>query len=139
VDPRVLRAGGCEGRVLAANIVTAKLHTGDEDAAAPFAGSILFVEAAHIRLAELDHMLQRLLLIGVFDVLAGLVMGVPVQVLQSNHSLELEEIMERAFGRSAFPVLLDAFCGSGYPSLSLKIGAPAVLSVSDAGSQLEWV
>lgn len=136
VRPHVLRHGRGVGRVVACSAGAALLDPkGMLEAPG---GTILFLEAAHMRLIEVDHVLQFLRVRGVFERLTGLVLGVPVQLVPSRMALSYEAIVERAIDGTDFPVVADAFCGSGYPAPLLRLGREAALATSSHEAELVW-
>jgi hypothetical protein len=133
--PTVLRPGRAVGRVIAGNLTAAAWWAGSP--AWP-SGGILFLEACELRLIHVDRLLQRLRLLGVLASLDALLIGVPIGLVESVRALSLPDIVARATDGTSYPIALDAFAGSAWPSPRLRIGGTAEVVVDSGGIGIAW-
>jgi hypothetical protein len=135
ISPTVLRSGRAAGRVIAGNLAAVALLAGSDDWPR---GGILLVEACELRLIHVDRLLQRLRIAGVLPSLDALLIGAPLRLVRSARALSVVDIVSRAVEGTSYPVAVDAFLGSGFPSPLLRLGARAEVSVDASGIELSW-
>jgi len=98
-----------------------------------FDGAILFLEEYNAPTINVWHDLQILRLAGVFDRIAGLVIG-PVGVVEvADYAPQsYREVVLDVVGERDIPILANVNCGHADPNLPLPLGIRAAL---DAGSR----
>jgi muramoyltetrapeptide carboxypeptidase len=96
-------------------------------------GAILFLEDVGERPYRLDRLLTHLALAGVFDRVAGVVVGDLIGCEEPSDSRIASpsalEVMRERLGRLRVPVALGARFGHGERNLALPYGVPALLDV----------
>jgi hypothetical protein len=131
VRPRTLHAGEAHGPLLAGNLLPMSFaleRWGDV-----LDGAILAVEIAGAQVRMIDRYMQRLALIGAFDRIGALLVSVPFDLVQEDPSLDLDQVILRAVGRSSCIVVADAFVGCGVPATYLKLTAATTVCADPAG------
>lgn len=119
-----LGEGSAEGTILGGNLstLTTLLGTPYEP---DWRGAILFWEEEEEKTWTIDRMLTHLQNAGVFEKLAGMVIGQVTGTDEVWHgtAAPLEEMLERRLGDAPFPVVrLDVFGHQGNPNVCLPIG-----------------
>jgi hypothetical protein len=132
VTARTLRTGAAHGPLLAGSLLPVSFAIGRW--ADHLDGAILAVEIAGAQIRMIDRYMQRLALLGVFERIGALLVGVPFNLAPERPSLDLDEIVLRAIGSSRCAVLADAFVGSGLPGTFLALGAAATVHAWNGGS-----
>lgn len=133
--PTIVRPGRAVGRVIAGNL-TAVAWLAGSPAWAP--AGILFLEVCELRLVHVDRLLQRLRMLGVLASLDALLIGAPIRLVESVRALSLADIVARALDGTSYPVALNAFVGSGWPSPFLRIGATAEVALESEEISVTW-
>ncbi|MCL6442357.1 MAG: LD-carboxypeptidase [Alicyclobacillus sp.] len=125
---RWVRPGQGQGRLLGGNLSAMRTIAGTKFWPS-FRSAILFVEEVYMGspiLKDIDDSLTHLKLLGVFDEIAGLVVG-----KINNQSVEEEQALERLVVEHTkeyrFPVLMGVDIGHTDPQLILPIGIHATL------------
>lgn len=92
-------------------------------------GKILFLEDIGEKTYRVDGMLTQLRNAGKLDQCAGIVLGAWTDCVPEypEKTLELREIFDELIAPAGKPVLMGLACGHCIPTLSLPLGAPAVL------------
>lgn len=95
-------------------------------------GAVLFVEEIDCEFHDVDASLTHLRLAGVFDRIAGLVVGACVDVRERywESSESLTEVVARACAGYSFPVLSGVDLGHTRDKATVPLGAPARLSTA---------
>ena len=131
---RTLAGGRAEGRLCGGNLslLAASLGTPWE---IDTTGKLLFLEDIGEKTYRVDSMLTQLRNAGKFDACAGVILGAWTDCVPEypEKTLLLPEIFAELIVPAGKPVLMDVACGHVLPSLSLPLGAPAVLD-ADAGT-----
>lgn len=131
------KAPRCEGKLISGNLSTFMLLAGT-----PYfpdcAGAILMLEydvCEDFGLASVQRMLRQLRQTGVFDRIAGLVLGVlPAKThLEEQDEWNLRDILDEVTAGYQFPVIFDAPFGHVYPSWILINGTRLGISVTPNG------
>lgn len=136
LETDVIRPGTARGRVIAANLGCMFPSPELGGRLRPFEGALLFVEVGHHRMLDVDHILQRLRLIGVLGVIGGLFIAHPVELFESTRGLSLHDVVARATQGCGYPVSVDGFVGTGFPTPLLQIGGRAEVSADGQGVRI---
>ncbi len=95
-------------------------------------GAILFIEDIHENIANIDRMVGQLRLLGVFDQIAGLILG---DFSECNNdgdpSFLIDEYIRDEFKDLKIPVLYKVKVGHCYPTGSFPMGAHCILNAND--------
>lgn len=89
-----------------------------------FDGKILFLEDIHEHVANVDRMIGQLGHLGVFERIAGLILGDFSESGNSyDPSYDINAYIRDEFSRKKFPVMYGVKAGHCYPTASLPMGA----------------
>lgn len=89
-----------------------------------FDGKLLFLEDIHERVANVDRMIGQLRHLGVFERIAGLILGDFSESENSyDPSYDMDAYIRDEFGGEKFPVLYGLRAGHCHPTGSLPMGA----------------
>jgi hypothetical protein len=138
IRPRTLRHGKACGLIIAGSLLPLSLALGRWPSSL-LRDAILAIEIAGAQLRMIDRFLQRLALLGIFDLIGALLIGVPFDLVPETPSLELDEIVDRAVGNSSCVAVLDAFVGSGLPCMFLRAAAPAAVHATATSFALDSI
>lgn len=117
---RSLRSGVAGGQVVVANLETLVAAAGtayfpDVD------GTILFVEELNARYAFEERALRQLERMGVFEAIAGLVVGKPEFSSSQDAPFDYDELILEVVGPSgSFPIVTNFDCGHTHPMLTIS-------------------
>jgi hypothetical protein len=131
VTSRTLRAGKAQGPILAGNLLPVSFAIGRWRDVLDRA--ILAIEIAGAQMRMIDRYLQRLALLGIFDRIGALLVGVPFDLVSETPSLQVDEIIARAVGRSPCVTVANAFVGSGVPGTYLRLMGRATVCARPEG------
>lgn len=126
------KPGDAEGILIGGNL--AVLHALMGTPKQPeFRGAILFLEDIGEQLYALDRMLYSLEMAGVFDKIAGLIIGGMTNISDTNPPLgfTLEQIIQEKTWFRSFPVCMNFPAGHINDNRALVFGAQAKLSVGE--------
>lgn len=126
--PVTLHEGTVSGPLIAGNLMAIALAAGSADWP-QWDNTILLWEAHQLRLFDVDRYLQRLKLLGILDALGGMLVGVPLQLIESPRARSWIDIIKIALADVTYPVSINAFVGTGFPCPLLPIGATIQLTV----------
>ena len=98
-----------------------------------FDGAILFLEDVNEAFYRLDRMLTHLLLAGLLDKVAGIVMGKFTKIPEEGNSFNLEEIIEQLLVPLGIPVIRGPMIGHVHDKTTVPLGTLAELD-ADAGT-----
>jgi muramoyltetrapeptide carboxypeptidase LdcA involved in peptidoglycan recycling len=123
-----VREGTAEGPLLGGCLETICWHLKGSVAWLDLAGAVLFLETSEEvpSPAHVDAYLTDLEQLGVFDSVAGLIVGRPYGYDQER-ALALWSVVENRTRESGVPVLANVECGHADPMLTLPLGAVARL------------
>jgi muramoyltetrapeptide carboxypeptidase len=131
---RAVASGTAEGYLVGGNLETLVKLAGT-----PFwpdlDGAIFFWEEARQTVAQVDAHLTQLRQLGVFDQIAGMVVGRPYHC-DASVGVEFRQVVDEKLGTVPFPVLADVDFGHTDPMLTLPIGIRARLFVEGADYEL---
>lgn len=131
--PSTLHAGVVEAPAVIANLNTLVTSAGTSYFP-ELAGKILFLEEMNAALSEEERDLRHLQLLGVFDEIAGLVVGKPEIYAQEGAPFDYAQLVDEIVPRRADrPVVMGFDCGHTSPMLTLAQGARTRV-VADAGA-----
>ena len=101
-------------------------------------GKILFLEDVAEEPYRIDRMLTHLKLSGVFDQLAGLILGTFRKCIaeEPNYSFTLEEVFEQHFKDAKFPVFYGAQIGHTMNKFTIPIGAKVEMNADEGTFRL---
>lgn len=126
-----LAEGSVEGRLVGGNLETLLKLAGT-----PYwpdlEGAIFFWEEGRQSVALVDSHLSQLKQMGVFDRIAGMVVGRPYHCDDST-GVSFDQLISRELSGVPFPVLADVDLGHTDPMVTLPIGIRARLEVSAQG------
>lgn len=135
----VVRGGEARGPLLAGNLNTMRALTGTRYLPA-FDGAILMIEEMSAPLDRWERAVTHLALMGVFDRIAGLIVGRPeiaeVGDAPFDHTQVLLEVVGAHYD---FPIVEGFDCGHTHPMLTLAQGTEASLKVDDHGPVELWL
>ncbi|MCK6433957.1 MAG: LD-carboxypeptidase [Aquabacterium sp.] len=131
---RTLSSGRAQGPLLGGNLAVLASLAGSRYMP-DFGGAILFLEDTNEFIYRVDRMLSTLMLAGVFDRLAGVVLGAftNCQPGEGYGTLTLDEVFDDYFGRLGVPVYAGAQFGHIRRKLTLPVGLPVEMD-ADAGT-----
>ncbi|MEJ6669281.1 MAG: LD-carboxypeptidase [Pseudomonadales bacterium] len=123
---KTLKPGQATGRLIGGNLslITHLLGT---PYAPDFRGAILFLEDVDEAPYRIDRMLTALWLAGVFDQIAGLVIGKFTNAQASGPSLSIDTILNDRVAPLSIPVLQGLMIGHIEDQATLPVGAMATL------------
>lgn len=137
---RVIRGAGTSvrGRVIGGHLGTIRSLVGT-----PWipdsTGAVLILEEVFVPWSEVDQALTHLRLAGVFDQVAAVVMGVPVDCPRDNSpDADWDSLILRCVGGS-FPVLANVEFGHTARKIPLVIGGEVELTLDPTAPQLEYL
>ena len=131
---RTLHSGRAQGPLLGGNLAVLASLAGSRFMP-DFADAILFLEDTNEFIYRVDRMLSTLMLAGVLDRLAGVVLGAftNCQPGEGYGTLTLDEVFDDYFGRLGVPVYAGAQFGHIRRKLTLPVGLPVEMD-ADAGT-----
>ncbi|MCC7437154.1 MAG: LD-carboxypeptidase [Armatimonadetes bacterium] len=115
---RALRPGTITAPIIVANLNTLCTAAGT-DYFPDLTGKILITEDAAAPLAGEERALRQLELMGVFDQIAGLIVGKPEFYNQQNAPFGLDELLLEIIGQREYPVVTEFDCSHTVPMLTL--------------------
>lgn len=115
VAPRAIREGRASGPLIVGNLHSLWL-TADRNSYSAFEGAVLMWEACELNAFWLDRCLQRLRVLGILEVLSAMLVAVPINFEAGRRMLSWAQVIERAISQFEYPVAVDCFIGSGFPS-----------------------
>lgn len=122
------RPGACTGRLLGGNLWSLQqlLGTSYEP---DWTGAILAIEDCFCELHQVAAILEHFACAGVFDRIAGLLVGVPLEVKETELPYEgdFDDVVMAAVEAYSFPVLTGVHFGHTDRKLTLPIGARTTL------------
>ncbi len=119
---RCLRAGEVRAPVLVANLNTLCSNAGT-DVFPALDGWILVVEEMDAPMSRVERNLRQLERIGVFDRVAGLVMGKPEFFRDEGAPFSMDELLLEIVGDREMPIVSGFDCGHTHPMLTIAQGA----------------
>ena len=125
----MLFKGRIEGTLIGGNLDTLVAITGTPYAPA-WASKILFWEAAFGSLSKLHRDLEVLDAAGVFNQIAGMVVGRPFRVAGAEDR-DIYALAKQIAERNSIPTIAGLALGHTAPILSVPIGVPASLDATD--------
>lgn len=135
----VVRGGEARGPLIGGNLNTLRALAGTPYLPA-FEGALLLIEEMGSPLDTWERALTQLALMGVFERIAGLIVGRPevpeVGDAPFDHSHVLLEIVS---GDDVFPIIEDFDCGHTHPMLTLAQGTEMSLKATAEGEVELWV
>ena len=125
--------GVAEGPLIGGNaaILTALLGTRFAPETRDFRGTILFLEDVGDKLYRLDRKLAHLRLAGIFEEVAGIVIGECRYTPETEGTLSLRQILDDHIVPLGKPAIYGLACGHGTYHLTLPIGVRARLDAAE--------
>jgi muramoyltetrapeptide carboxypeptidase len=125
------RPGACTGRLLGGNLWSLQQLLGtpyEPD----WTGAIVAIEDCFCELHQVAAILEHFACAGVFDRIAGLLVGVPLEVKETELPCEgdFTDVVMAAVEASSFPVLTGVHFGHTDRKITLPIGARATLDAA---------
>jgi muramoyltetrapeptide carboxypeptidase len=132
---RVINPGRAEGRLLGGclsliNVLAGTPYFPD------FTGAILIIEDIDEEPYRVDRYLAQLKLAGVFEKIAGIVLGQFIDCMPKDPekpSLELDQIFSDYFGHLNIPIIANFAYGHGTIKHTIPIGIHAILDTEQGG------
>jgi muramoyltetrapeptide carboxypeptidase len=115
---RVLSPGEASAPLVAANLATLCRNAGTPHFP-ELAGTILLLEEMDAPLAREEANLRHLQLMGVFDDLAGLIVGKPERFDAQGAPFGYDALLEEVVGTRGYPVVTGFDCGHTHPMITL--------------------
>lgn len=128
----ILSPGKCKGILKGGNVATLS-HLIGTDFVPDFTDCILFLEDIGEPAYKIDRMLTQMKMAGLFNTLAGVVIGAFEQCENDHY---IDEILYEIFDDCHIPVLRGLDCGHGKVNLSLPMGFP--VEMNSETLTLEW-
>ena len=97
------------------------------------AAHVLLIEEMAAPFSRYERNLRQLQLIGVFDKLAGLVVGKPECPDPEGAPFDADELLREVIGAVGYPVLVDVDVGHTHPSITLAQGTLVALDAGENG------
>jgi muramoyltetrapeptide carboxypeptidase len=131
--------GVAEGPLIGGNaaLVTALLGSRFAPDVRDFRGKVLFLEDVGEKLYRLDRKLAHLRLAGIFDHVAGIVIGECVYAADADPTLTLRQILEDHIVPLGKPAIYGLACGHGKYHLTLPMGVRARLDATERSLSVE--
>ena len=123
---RTLRTGEVRGPVLAANCNTLCSNAGT-DVFPSLDGWILLVEDMDAPMSRLERNWRHLERLGVFDRIAGLIVGKPEFFRDEGAPFSMDELLLEIVGDRQLPVVSNFDCAHTHPMLTIAQGAELTL------------
>lgn len=120
---RVVVPGCATAPVICANLNTLVSIAGTQYEP-DLTGHILLIEEMAAPLSRYERNLRHLQLLGVFDRIAGLLIGKPEAPDLEGAPFTAEELLREVIGPVRYPVVMDIDVGHTHPSLTLALGTP---------------
>ncbi|OFZ31037.1 MAG: hypothetical protein A2622_00070 [Bdellovibrionales bacterium RIFCSPHIGHO2_01_FULL_40_29] len=115
---RVLSAGVAKAPILALNLNTLMSAAGTSYWP-DFAGKILLLEDMEALLSRTERSLQQLNFIGVFDQIAGLIIGKPESYNQEAAPFDYDDLFREIIGVRSYPIISNFDCSHCVPMISI--------------------
>lgn len=129
---QMIRPGKAQGPLVGGNLmlVASCLHT---PYAFDFEGAILFLEEINEQSYAVDRLLTQLKNAGVFDQVAGVVLGgfSGCEPKEDSHHFTLSQVFEEVFAGAPVPVMAGLQCGHIVPRMTLPLGIPCALDADN--------
>ncbi len=137
---RVLSRGFCEGPILACNLNTLVSSAGTPEWP-DLRGRILLVEEMDCPMSRFERSLRQLERIGVFDEVAGLLVGKPEVPDAQGAPFDRDQLLAEVLGDrlGAFPIVTDVDCGHTVPMLTVPQELATRLTADEEGAGLEFL
>jgi len=128
---KIVKSGKVKGPVRALNLSTLCSLAGTP-LWPQLQGNILLLEQMNTSFALEERLLNQLKLIGVFDLIAGLIISKPEKMDRNNAPFTYEELLLELIGSSAsFPIIINFDCGHTVPMLTIPQGVLIEMDASD--------
>ena len=124
--------GVCQGRLIGGNLNTMEGIFGTEYMPQIKEGDILFIEDSLKDACTIERTFSLLKLAGVFDRIAGIILGKHEKFDDNGTGRKPYEILLEVLGASSIPVLADFDCCHTHPMFTMPMGCQVML---DAGSK----
>jgi muramoyltetrapeptide carboxypeptidase len=121
LDRRTIRGGSAEGVLLGGNLAC-MLKLAGTPYFPEMTGAILLLEAFEITPEACDHYFQQMLQMGVFERIAGVVIGYNYSLQKQNSPIQMEDVLLRVTNDFKFPILKSEDFGHNCPNTVLPIG-----------------
>lgn len=119
---KVLSPGECEAPIIAANLNTLVSAAGT--AYFPdLTGKVLLLEEMYAPLSREERSLRQLQLMGVFDCIAGLIIGKPENLILEGAPFGLDDLILEIVGKRSYPIISGFDCSHTIPMHTIRQGA----------------
>jgi muramoyltetrapeptide carboxypeptidase LdcA involved in peptidoglycan recycling len=132
---RALVSGSVTAPVICANLNTLVCLAGTCNFP-DLEGHILAIEEMSAPFSRYERNLRQLKLMGVFDCIAGLVIGKPEAIDSEGAPFTAEELLREITGDVAYPVCCDVDFGHTHPMITLAQGTPLRLEAGPETTRL---
>lgn len=93
-----------------------------------FHGKILFIEDIYESIPRIHRMLDQLRLLGIFDQLAGVIIGDFSECeKEDNGTYSVEDFMQEFFADMKIPVISNVKCGHCHPTATIPLGVTCTI------------
>lgn len=128
---RCLQPGRVSGRLIGGNLNTFQGIYGTPYFPYIQTGDILFIEDSYKDIATVERSLTLLYLSGVFERIAGLIIGKHEQFDDKGSGRCTADVLLEIIGIPTFPVIVDFDCAHTHPIITLPIGATVQLDATN--------
>ena len=115
---RVLAPGSVEAPIVVANLNTLMTSAGT-DYFPRLDGAVLLIEESDAPLAREERSLRQLQLLGVFDQIAGLIIGKPHQLDVQGAPFGYDDLILEIVGPRNYPIIANFDCGHTVPMYTI--------------------
>lgn len=126
----VLSPGTAEAPILALNLNTLLSAAGTRYWP-EFKDKILLVEDMDAPLSRTERSLRQLSMIGVFDEIAGLIVGKPENFNAEGASFSYDDLIQEVVGKRPYPIISQFDCSHCVPMISVPQLTPVRLSAAN--------
>jgi len=115
---KVLVGGIVQAPIIVANLDTL-MTTAGTSYFPDLDGTVLLIEDADVSLAQEERNLRQLQLLGVFDRIAGLIVGKPHALDKQGAPFDYEDLIMEIVGPRNYPIIANFDCGHTVPMLTI--------------------
>jgi muramoyltetrapeptide carboxypeptidase len=115
---RILNPGIAKAPILALNLNTLMSSAGTKYWP-DFTGKILLLEDMEAPMSRTERSLRQLEFIGVFDQIAGLIIGKPEVYYQEGAPFDYDQLFKEVIGNRSYPIISNFDCSHCVPMISI--------------------
>ncbi|WP_349409899.1 S66 peptidase family protein [Pseudalkalibacillus sp. SCS-8] len=126
-----ITSGKAKGRLIGGNLNTMSGFMSSEYFPSKLEGAILFIEDSFKNMATQERLFSMLKVAGVFDQIAGLIVGKHEQFDDQNAPFNHDELLIEVIGDCQFPILTNVDVGHTFPAHVFPIGVEVELDATN--------